>query len=162
MTVAADEFKKAMQLWASGVCVVTTQSDRMGIQGMTVTAFTSVSVEPPQILVCLNDSAETGEGIHESQYFAVNLLTADQQDSSNEFAGGSSQQQRFENTSWQPGITGAPVLSDSLMSLECKVVERIRAGTHWIVIGEVQASILGCGEPLLYYRGAYRQLAETD
>jgi flavin reductase (DIM6/NTAB) family NADH-FMN oxidoreductase RutF len=127
-----------------------------------VTAFSSVSVEPPQILVCLNDSAETGEGIQESQSFAVNILNADQQDISNHFAGGSSQEQRFENTTWEPGTTGAPILSDSLMSLECKVVERVRAGTHWIVIGEVQASTLRSGEPLLYYRGSYRQLAKTN
>lgn len=162
MAVAADEFKKAMQLWASGVCVVTTQSEQMGLQGMTVTAFSSVSVEPPQILVCLNDSAETGEGIQESQCFAVNILNADQQDASNQFAGGSSQEQRFENTAWEAGTTGAPVLIDSLMSLECKVVERVRAGTHWIVIGEVQVSTLRSGDPLLYYRGAYRQLAKAD
>ncbi|MEQ1622185.1 MAG: flavin reductase family protein [Methylococcales bacterium] len=159
MAVTADEFKEAMRVWASGVCVVTTQSEKYGLQGMTVTAFSSVSVEPPQILVCLNDSAETGEGIVESQFFAVNVLTADQQDTSNQFAGGSSQQQRFENVSWKPGITGAPVLNDSLLSLECKIIERVRAGTHWIVIGEVQASEVRSGEPLLYFNGAYRQIS---
>lgn len=161
MAVAADDFKKAMKWWASGVCVVTTQSEQMGIQGMTVTAFSSVSVEPPQILVCLNDSAETGEGIMESNFFAVNVLNTAQQEVSNQFAGGSSQQQRFENTPWEAGITGAPILTESLMSLECKVVERVRAGTHWIVIGEVQESMLRSGEPLLYFHGAYRQLAEA-
>ena len=162
MAVAADDFKKAMRAWASGVCVVTTQSEKMGLQGMTVTAFSSVSVAPPQVLVCLNNSAETGEGIQESRFFAVNILNADQQKASNQFAGGSSQQERFENIAWEPGITGAPVLSTSLLSLECKVVESVRAGTHWIIIGEVQASIVRSGNPLLYYCGAYRQLAEID
>lgn len=162
MAVAGDEFKKAMKLWASGVCVVTTQSEHMGIQGMTVTAFSSVSVEPPQILVCLNDSAETAEGIQESQYFAVNVLNADQEEVSNQFAGGASQQQRFENTPWELAPSGVPMLSESLMSLECKVVERVRAGTHWIVIGEVQASVLRSGDPLLYCDGAYRRLAEIS
>ncbi len=158
MTVGVDDFKKAMQLWASGVTVVTTHSEKLGLQGMTVTAFSSVSVSPPQILVCINESADTGEGIQESQCFAVNVLNSTQQDVSNHFAGGSSQQQRFENTPWTTGITGAPVLDSSLMSLECKVIEKIHAGTHWIIIGEVQNSVCREGEPLLYYRGAYQQL----
>ena len=161
MTVSVDDFKRAMQMWASGVSVVTTQSEKFGPQGMTVTAFSSVSAHPPQILVCLNDAADTGEGIEESQCFAVNVLGSDQQDVSNQFAGGSSQQQRFENTPWQAGITGAPLLTGSILSLDCKVVEKVRAGTHWIIIGEVQDAILRSGEPLLYYRGAYRTLASA-
>jgi flavin reductase (DIM6/NTAB) family NADH-FMN oxidoreductase RutF len=159
MTVSVDDFKKALQLWASGVTVVTTSSEKFGVQGMTVTAFTSVSVNPPQVLVCINDSAESGAGIEESQSFAVNILNADQQDISNQFAGGTSQQQRFENTDWKAGITGAPILNNTLMSLDCKVVEKVLAGTHWIIIGEVQDCVCRSGEPLLYYRGAYRQLA---
>jgi len=71
MTVSVDDFKKALQLWASGVTVVTTRSEKFGVQGMTVTAFTSVSVEPPQILVCINDSADTGVGIHENRYLLL-------------------------------------------------------------------------------------------
>ena len=159
MPVNADDFKKALQQWASGVTVVTTQSEKFGVQGMTVTAFSSVSVNPPQILVCINDSADTGAGIEESRCFAVNVLNSEQQDVSNQFAGGSSQQERFENTSWEPGITGAPILTDSIMSLDCKVVEKVRAGTHWIIIGEVQDTICRPGNPLLYYCGNYRQLA---
>ena len=158
MTVSVDDFKKALQLWASGVTVVTTSSEKFGAQGMTVTAFTSVSVNPPQVLVCINDSAESGAGIEESQSFAVNILNADQQDLSNQFAGGTSQQQRFENTDWKAGVTGAPILNNTLMSLDCKVVEKVLAGTHWIIIGEVQDCVCRSGEPLLYYRGAYRQL----
>ena len=158
MTVSVDDFKKALQMWASGVTVVTTQSEKFGVQGMTVTAFTSVSVDPPQILVCINDLADTRIGIHESRYFAVNVLNSDQLDLSNQFAGGSTQQQRFENTDWKAGITGAPILNNSLMSLECKVVEKVLAGTHWIIIGEVQDCVCRSGEPLLYYCGAYRQL----
>ena len=159
MTISVDDFKKALQLWASGVSVVTTSSEKFGVQGMTVTAFSSVSVNPPLVLVCINNAADTGEGIQESQCFAVNVLTSDQQDLSNQFAGGSNQQQRFENTDWKAGITGAPILNGSLMSLDCKVVEKVLAGTHWIIIGEVQECVCRSGEPLLYYRGSYQQLA---
>ncbi|MFA5017783.1 MAG: flavin reductase family protein [Methylobacter sp.] len=158
MTVGVDDFKKAMQLWASGVTVVTTYSEKFGLQGMTVTAFSSVSINPPQVLVCINESADTGTGIQESQCFAVNVLSSTQQDVSNQFAGGSSQEQRFENTPWTKGITGAPILDNSIMSLECKVIEKIHAGTHWIIIGEVQDSVCRSGKPLLYYQGAYQQL----
>jgi flavin reductase (DIM6/NTAB) family NADH-FMN oxidoreductase RutF len=160
MTVSADDFKKALQLWASGVTVVTTNSEKFGTQGMTVTAFSSVSASPPQILVCLNESADTGEGIDESQCFAVNILSAEQQDISNFFSGGCSQQERFENTRWSIASTGAPVLDESIASLDCTVVDKIRAGTHWIIIGEVKSVICRSGEPLLYYRGGYRQLAD--
>jgi len=159
MTVSADDFKKALQLWASGVTVVTTNSEKFGTQGMTVTAFSSVSVNPPQILVCINESADTGEGIDESQCFAVNVLSSGQQDISNQFSGGCSQQQRFENTSWSTAATGAPILNDSLVSLDCRVVEKVHAGTHWIIIGDVKECVCREGEPLLYYRGGYRKLS---
>jgi flavin reductase (DIM6/NTAB) family NADH-FMN oxidoreductase RutF len=66
---------------------------------------------------------------------------------------------RFENTSWSKAFTGAPILNESLVSLDCSVVEKIHAGTHWIIIGEIKECIYRSGEPLLYYRGGYRQLA---
>jgi len=158
MTVAVDQFKKAMQYWASGVAVVTTQSQTSGVQGMTVTAFSSVSAEPPQVLVCINDAAETGSGIQESQSFAVNVLNADQQAISNQFAGGASMQERFANNPWTPGVTGSPLLTETLMSLDCKVVNKLKAGTHWVIIGEVQDVVCRAGEPVLYYSGGYRAL----
>lgn len=159
MAANADDFKKALQLWASGVAIVTTQSEKHGVRGMTVTAFSSVSAQPPQILVCINQSADTGENIDVSGAFAVNVLNAHQQADSNNFSGGSNQEQRFSNTTWEIGPHGTPILTESIMSLECKVVEKIAAGTHWIIIGEVMQAISRSGEPLLYYRGAYRQLS---
>jgi flavin reductase (DIM6/NTAB) family NADH-FMN oxidoreductase RutF len=161
MAVGSEEFKKALQLWASGVAVVTSQSEKFGVRGMTVTAFSSVSAEPPQILVCLNQSADTGEGIDENQRFAVNILNDRQQDVSNQFSGGSSQEERFANTAWHVAATGVPILNESLMSLECKVIEKVRAGTHWVIIGEVVESTCRSGEPLLYFRSNYRELADN-
>ncbi len=159
MTVSADDFKQALQLWASGVAVVTTQSESLGLQGMTVTSFASVSLEPPQILVCLNENADTGEGIAASGHFAVNILAADQQHLSNQFSGGTHQAQRFADNPWQPGLAGIPILTDTLVSLECSVAGKMKAGTHWVIIGAVHACHCRPGEPVLYYRGGYRQLA---
>ncbi|SJM96396.1 flavin reductase family protein [Crenothrix polyspora] len=161
MATSADDFKQALQLWASGVAIVTTQSEQYGVRGMTVTAFSSVSAQPPQILVCINQSADTGENINASGLFAVNILNANQQDDSNNFSGGNNQEQRFANAHWEMGQFGTPLLTDSIMSLECKVVEKVAAGTHWVIIAEVQAAISRTGEPLLYYRGAYRQLNDA-
>ncbi|MGR8979948.1 MAG: flavin reductase family protein [Gammaproteobacteria bacterium] len=160
MAISGADFKKALQHWGSGVAVVATQSEKFGAQGMTVTAFCSLSVNPPQILVCINESADTGEGIKESGHFSVNVLKSDQDNISNQFAGGSSQQQRFENTTWEAGNSGMPILSESLMSLVCKVVDIIpSSGTHNIIIGEVEDTVCRDGEPLLYYRSAYHKLA---
>jgi flavin reductase (DIM6/NTAB) family NADH-FMN oxidoreductase RutF len=159
MAVTGDEFKKALQQWASGVAVVATHSAKLGNQGMTVTAFSSVSMTPPQILICVNESADTGEGIKESERFSVNVLSDQQQNVSNHFAGGLSQQERFEKTGWTPGIQGVPLLNGCIMSLDCRVVEKVHAGTHWIIIGEVENAICRSGEPLLYFRSQYRTLA---
>jgi flavin reductase (DIM6/NTAB) family NADH-FMN oxidoreductase RutF len=160
MAVTPAAFKQALQLWASGVAVVTSKSDQLGVRGMTVTAFSSVSADPPLILVCLNQSADTGENIEQNQRFAVNILNDKQQDVSNNFSGGSSQEDRFAQSTWYIGQTGVPILDDCIMSLECTVVDKIKAGSHWVLIGEVEATNCREGEPLLYFRGNYRQLAE--
>ena len=160
MAVTPAAFKQALQQWASGVAIVTSKSDQLGVRGMTVTAFSSVSADPPLILVCLNQSADTAENIDQNQRFAVNILSDKQQDASNNFSGGSSQEDRFAQTCWHVGTTGVPILDDSIMSLECKVVDKISAGSHWVVIGAVEAANSREGEPLLYFRGKYRQLAE--
>jgi len=158
MTVDASQFKDALKLWASGVTVVTT-ADRGGqLKGMTATAFSSVSMEPPQILVCLNQRTDTGNGLLESRFFGVNILTREQEAVSNQFAGNTTQAERFAAVPWVAGQTGVPLLSDSLASLECRVVQQIQAGSHWIVVGEVEHAICRQGDPLLYYSGGYRGL----
>lgn len=154
-----EQFKEVLQCWASGVTVVTTNSKTHGMQGMTVSAFTSLSADAAQILCCLNINAETVAGIEESQSFAVNFLTTSQQVVSNQFAGSTSMEERFATTPWHTAVTGSPMLSESLVSLDCKLVEKTRAGSHYIVIGEIQASEVRTGEPLLYYRASYNELA---
>jgi len=158
MPVNDQEFKNALKLWASGVTVVTAQTESLGLKGMTATSFSSVSMEPPQILVCINKSADTGDAVLEGKSFAVNILKADQQDISNQFAGGASQEERFANVKWHKGETGSPVIDDALASIECTLVDQVLAGTHWVVIGEVQNVECRSGEPLMYYNSAYREL----
>ncbi len=160
MAVNDQEFKDALKLWASGVTVVTAKTESLGLKGMTATSFSSVSLDPPQILVCINQSADTGDAVLEGKTFAVNILKAEQQEISNQFAGGASQEERFANVSWHEGVTGSPVIDDALASIECKVVDQVLAGSHLVVIGEVQNVECRSGEPLLYYNSAYRQLTD--
>lgn len=158
MSVSDQDFKNALKLWASGVAIVTTKSKKWGVQGMTVTSFTSVSLEPHQILVCINKEAETGEGIFEAKSFAVNILNMNQEDVSNQFAGGTSQEERFANVSWKEGLTGLPILDESLVSIECTVSDKILAGTHWVIIGNIEQVNCRLGEPLLYFNSTYKSI----
>ncbi|NOV28711.1 flavin reductase family protein [Methylomonas sp. ZR1] len=162
MSVEAKEFKNALKLWASGVTVVTTQGRDSQPRGMTATAFSSVSLEPPQILVCLNQATDTGAALLESRRFAVNILNSAQEDVSNQFAGSTTQEQRFASIAWQAGENGAPILSEALAALECRVVQQVQAGSHWVIIGEVDSVVCREGEPLLYYHSAYRTVAAQD
>jgi flavin reductase (DIM6/NTAB) family NADH-FMN oxidoreductase RutF len=153
------EFKESLQCWASGVSVVTTNSKTHGLQGMTVSAFASLSADAAQILCNLNVNAETVAGIDESQSFSVNFLTTAQQETSNQFAGGASMEERFTQNPWHTAVTGSPLLSASLVSLDCKLVEKFRSGSHFIVVGEIVAQEVREGKPLLYYKAGYQELA---
>jgi flavin reductase (DIM6/NTAB) family NADH-FMN oxidoreductase RutF len=158
MAIDDQGFKDALKLWASGVTVVTSNSEKHGLKGMTATSFSSVSLEPPQILVCINKSADTGDAVLEGKSFAVNILNSEQQEVSNQFAGGASQEERFANVNWRKGKTGSPVFDDALASIECTVVEQVLAGTHWVIIGEVQNATCNSGTPLLYFDSSYCEL----
>ncbi len=158
MAVDNQEFKNALKMWASGVAVVTANSEQ-GEQGMTVTSFTSVSMDPPQILVCVNGEAETGAIISSGDAFAVNVLSAEQEQVSNAFAGGSSMEDRFKNVAWKKGALGLPVFDDALVSMECTLVEKVKAGSHWILIGEIQKTQVKEGDPVLYFHSGYRRVA---
>ncbi len=162
MSVEANQFKNALKLWASGVTVVTTESLENQPKGMTATAFSSVSLVPPQILVCLNQSTDTGAALLESRRFAVNILNSNQEEVSNQFAGGTTQEQRFASVAWQRGHNGAPILSEALAVLECRVVQQVIAGSHWVIIGEVEHVICRDGDPLLYYHSGYRTVAPQN
>lgn len=162
MAINGKEFKQALQNWASGITIVTTQSKSFGLQGMTVSSFSSVSMEPPQVLVCINQSVSTGGGLKESGVFTINILSSEQQSTSNLFANPNKYEERFVNTPYTLGQNGAPLLTESLASLECTVIEQIAVGTHWIIIGEIQKTHLNHGDPLLYYKAGYRLIGDNS
>jgi flavin reductase (DIM6/NTAB) family NADH-FMN oxidoreductase RutF len=152
-----DAFKQALRGWASGVTVVTSRAGDK-VHGMTVSAFSSVSADPPLVLVCANQSSTTHSVIEEGGIFAVNILAQHQEDISNVFASSKNEDSRLERVDWSHGETGAPLIDESLASLECKVRSAHREGSHTIYIGEVEAVHVNEAAPLLYFGGGYRSI----
>jgi flavin reductase (DIM6/NTAB) family NADH-FMN oxidoreductase RutF len=156
MTVGKDEFRNALGRFASGVTVVTAIYDGRP-WGMTVSAFSSVSLEPPLILVCIDKKA-TGHGcLSIGSSFAVNILSEEQELISRRFA--SRDVDRFDGTGFTAGLTGAPRLDGVIAIIECRVVQTYEGGDHTIVVGEVLATSIADGKPLAYFRGRYAQLS---
>jgi flavin reductase (DIM6/NTAB) family NADH-FMN oxidoreductase RutF len=152
----------AMRQLAAAVNVITTEIGGERV-GLTATAACSVSVEPPQLLVCVNRSGYSHDFIAEAGAFCVNVLAVDQDDVARRFAGmdGSDRDERFALGRWSTLSTGAPVLEDCLANFDCEIVNTFEAATHSIFVGLV----VGCrsvnvGEPLLFGDGRFARLAE--
>jgi flavin reductase (DIM6/NTAB) family NADH-FMN oxidoreductase RutF len=160
MTVDAEELRGVMRQWATGVTLVTAQ-DGGKPHGMTVSSFTSLSLDPPLVLVSLENSARTHRLVRESGAFGVAILEASQQDLADRFAGRIPDgENRFEGLEYETARTGAPIPRGALAYLDCEVVEIQPAGTHTVFIGRVVASgVRPGGKPLLYYDRNYRRLA---
>lgn len=161
MPIDQDAFKEALRRWASGVTVVTSRSGKR-MHGMTVSAFSSVSADPPLVLVCANQSSITHGIIEEGGVFVVNILASHQQEISNVFASSELEDSRLERVSWTAGSTGAPLIDGALASLECRVASAHREGSHTIYVGRVEAVHGTDAEPLVYFRGGYRSLHDPS
>ena len=156
MPLDPDTFRSVLGRFATGVTVVTTRDARGEDHGMTVSAFGSVSLVPPLVLVCIDHAASMYPAMQVASHFAVNILSASQEALSRRFA--SQDPDRFDGVGYVRGQTGAPLLDDVAASLECRLVDRHDAGDHTIYIGEAEAALARPERPLLYYRGGYAQL----
>ena len=125
--------------------------------GLTVNSFTSVSLEPPLISICLGHAVTVIDAFRESKYFGINVLAEDQQFLSDLFA--RKGQDRFNDIEWYRGETGAPLLPGVLVTIECEQRHRITAGDHDIFVGQMLSAKVAEGEPLLYFASRYRGLA---
>ena len=147
----------ALGCFATGVTVVTCLNADGDPAGLTVNSFTSVSLDPPLLLVCLAKNAASATALTEASHFAVNVLQTGQQPASIRFS--TRDEDRFGATPWSCGEAGAPILKDSLGVFECERFAVHDGGDHHILIGEVvKASFDGGLDPLLYFRGSYRRL----
>jgi len=155
--VDVEGFKKAMRTWASGVTIITSRSGDT-VHGMTASAFSSVSADPPLVLVCTNRESTTYEMIAEGGVFGVSVLARDQEELSNRFAWGDVDT-RFDGVETRELSTGSPLIEGALCHLDCKVKSAFEEGSHTIYVGEVVESwSREDGKPLLYFAGGYRDV----
>lgn len=154
--VGKGEFCGACGQFATGVAVAAARDAEGTPHGITVNSFTSVSLEPPLVLICIGHSAGILSLFRPGGHFALNLLTEDQQHLSEHFA--RSGEDRFEGVAWEPGETGAPLIPGVLAHIECRVGRAEPAGDHDIVIAEVLRTAVRGGRPLIYYGSRYGRL----
>ena len=156
MGITPDEFRHVLSHFASGVTVVTTWDADGRPAGLTASAFTSVSLEPPLILVCVDHKAQSYPALRASGRFAVNILAFEHEALSRRFA--STSADKFDGVTYRPGPLGLPLLPEALAHLECRTVHAYPGGDHTIFVGEVESAQAHEGEPLLYFRGLYTRL----
>lgn len=156
MAFEANELRRVMSHFATGVTIVTTHDGQGRCYGLTANAVCSVSLDPPLILVCVDKRADSHPAFQRSQEFVVNILDERQEELSRRFAvsGG----EKFVGLSCRSGVTGAPILPGALAHVECRVVAAHDAGDHTIYIGAVESADAADGRPLLFFRGRYHQL----
>ncbi|MBI3896650.1 MAG: flavin reductase family protein [Acidobacteria bacterium] len=159
MSVSKDKFRKVLGHFATGVTVVTTRQRSGAPWGFTVNSFTSVSLSPPLILVCVDHNSESSRAMKESEYFAVNFLAADQEEISRRFATKSAD--RFRDLTYSEGVHGSPLIAGCLGFVECRKVASHSHGDHSIIIGEVLEAEVHGGYPLLFYGSAYARLGSS-
>jgi len=155
-TVDADRFRAALRLVPEPVAIVTTSHDGQN-HGLTATAFASVSAEPPQILVCVNERATSWGLIKNSGCFAVNFLSTAHHDFAQAFAKSGEKAEHFNSPHWKTLETGAPVLIGAVAALDCILESQQHVGTHLILVGRVVEIALGEGDPLMYRAGGFGQ-----
>ena len=157
MPVDKAEFRTALSRFASGITVVTTRGADQRPHGITVSAFSSLSLEPPLVLICIEKKAAIHNAFNESGAFVANILAEDQERLSRLFA--SREADKFEGIAYRQGIEGVPVLEGSLASLECRIRHAYEGGDHTIFVGEVEATVTRDGQPLVYFKGGYARLS---
>jgi flavin reductase (DIM6/NTAB) family NADH-FMN oxidoreductase RutF len=153
----AEDFRVAMRHWASGVAVVTGSAGGLR-SGMTVSSFTSVSLEPPLVLVSMEKNTRTHHLVTDSGYFGVTVLREDQQAVSDCFAGRECEgEDRFDKRKTMQFVSGSPLLQDGLAWFDCQVANAYSGGTHTLFIGQVLAvQSQSEGQPLVYHNRRYR------
>jgi 3-hydroxy-9,10-secoandrosta-1,3,5(10)-triene-9,17-dione monooxygenase reductase component len=150
-------FRHALGRFPSGVTVVTVRGEDGRDYGMTVSAFASLSLSPPLVLVCIGDDATIAAAVAVAGHFAVSVLAEDQEALARRFA--DRDIDRFAGTPVSRGVAGLALLDGAVAHLECAIVARHRGGDHTIVVGEVlAASAMEDGLPLIHQRGEYRRL----
>jgi flavin reductase (DIM6/NTAB) family NADH-FMN oxidoreductase RutF len=155
--IDAATFRRTLARFPSGVTVVTVCGTDGRDYGMTVSAFASLSLHPPLVLVCIGDDATIAGAVAGAEHFAVNVLSENQEALARLFA--DTDADRFGGTAVSHGLGGVALLDGAVAHLQCAIVARHRGGDHTIVVGEVRAATaVEDGRPLIYQLGEYRRL----
>jgi flavin reductase (DIM6/NTAB) family NADH-FMN oxidoreductase RutF len=154
--VTSDEFRRACSRFVSGVTVATVLDAKGAPHGLTVSSFTSVSLHPPLVLICLGHGVATIEHFRAAKHFGINILAENQQALSDRFA--RKGHDRFGGLEWRPGVTGVPLIPGVLGAIECAVYSRVAMGDHDILVGEMVRTHATNETPLVYFAGEYRKL----
>jgi flavin reductase (DIM6/NTAB) family NADH-FMN oxidoreductase RutF len=151
-----DAFRAVLGRFASGVTVVTALDGNGQDQGMTVSAFCSLSLDPPLVLFCVDSAASMYHPLGAAPSFIINILSETQEPLARRFSG--PDPNRFDGIGYKRGVSGVAILDDVLGYLECRRTDAHPGGDHRIYVGEVEVAQSREGRPLLYYRGGYAQL----
>jgi flavin reductase (DIM6/NTAB) family NADH-FMN oxidoreductase RutF len=157
MPVSKDEFRQALSRFASGVTVVTTKGEDGRPRGLTVSAFSSLSLDPPLVLICIDKRSSLHPHLKEGRGFAVSILAEDQEAISRRFAS-KDLQDRFNGIKIREGVMGLPLIEGAIAHIECLIVGSFPGGDHTIFIGQVEATAVEEGRPLAYFRGNYARV----
>jgi flavin reductase (DIM6/NTAB) family NADH-FMN oxidoreductase RutF len=154
--IDSDDFRSVLGRFSSGVTIVTSMDADGNDQGMTVSAFCSLSLDPPLILFCVDRTASMYGSLGNAPGFIINILSEKQEPLARRFSG--PDPNRFDGIGYSRGGNGMVILDDVLAYLECTRVATHLGGDHCIYVGEVEVANASEGRPLLYYRGGYAQL----
>ncbi|MGH7717660.1 MAG: flavin reductase family protein [Gemmatimonadaceae bacterium] len=157
MPIDSPTFRSVLGRFPSGVTVVTAQDQTGEDHGMTASAFCSLSLQPPLVLLCVERSTDMHPVLESASRFVVNVLSSDQEPISRRFA--ERLGDKFEGVGYSRGMTGAVILDDVHAFIECSSFAHYPGGDHSIFVGEVLYAEAREGRPLLYYRGGYTELA---
>lgn len=149
------EFRDVIGHFASGVTIITA-NDAGRPFGTTASAVSSLSLEPPMVLACMNSTSTTGQAMSSAKSFAINILTDDQGELALRFA--TKDPDKFRGIELVNGPLGLPLLAEALATLECEVTSEVLAGTHKVFIAEVRSATSREGSPLAYFRGQFGRL----
>lgn len=152
----AELFRRACALFATGVAVLTTRASDGTPHGLTINSFSSLSLEPPLVIVAIDRACSIVEMFAPGGQFAVNILREEQRDLSVRFS--ALPEGRFSGVPWRPGITGAPVIDGVLGTIECRIMQVLETGDHRLLIGEVVDTMIAEGRPLVFFASGYTGL----
>ena len=155
-SVDPNHFRKACSQFATGITIPTVLGPDGQPHGFTANSFTSVSLSPPIVLVCVDHKANVIEHFRAADSFAINILEETQQALSNRFAGRG--HDRFEGVNWRKGELGVPLIEGAIAHMECRVTDVLEVGDHSLFFGEVLFAQFSVGQPLLYFQGRYETL----